>query len=150
MLQEKALAYLAAHHVMTLSTHDAGGPWAAPVFFAGDGLRLYFVSNPATRHGRAIGAGARVAGVITEDYGDWQAIRGIQLEGWCAPVPAADQVAATAVFLAKYPFAAAFLDPAGPLYEKAGRQAVFYCLQPDRICMTDNPAGFGHRECMEM
>lgn len=142
--------YMAAHHVMTLCTHGPDGPWAAPVFYAASGLTLYFVSNPETRHGRNIGAAAPVAAAITEDYDQWQEIQGLQLEGRCRRLTGEEQAAARAIFLARYPFAAAFLDPAGPMYERAGRTAAFYCLQPRRCCFVNNPAGFGRRECWDL
>lgn len=149
-LREQVDAYLGGHSVLTLATAGPEGPWAAPVFFAADGLTLYFVSDPETRHGRAIGAGARVAGAITEDYRDWAAIQGLQVEGLCRPVEPAEQQAALAVFVGKYPFAALFLDPSGPMYEKAGSKVRFYRLVPDGLWLTDNTQGFGHREQLEL
>lgn len=143
-LPERLQAYLQAHNVLILATAGPDGPWSSPVFYAADGWRLYFVSDPATRHGSNIGPGSRVAGSITDDHKDWQAIQGIQLQGACRPASAPDQ--ARSVFLARYPFAALFLDPGGPLYEKAGRKVIFYQLDPEGLWFTDNSRGFGKRE----
>ncbi len=145
-LKERLLTYLRARNVAVLATAGPDGPWAAPVFFASDGFTLYFVTNPTTRHGTDIGAGARIAAAITEDHRDWQGIAGIQLQGFCAPVPEGDRPGAAAIFLEKYPFTRSFLDPAGPMYEKAGRKVSFYRLQPETLLFTDNAQGFGHRE----
>jgi uncharacterized protein YhbP (UPF0306 family) len=145
-LHDRITDYLSARNVLSLATTDERGPWAAPVFFAADGFRLYFVSSPHTRHGVAIGNGTRVAGAITEDHHDWTKIQGVQVEGDCCPVEAADQEKALAVFLGKYPFAAAFLEPTGPLYQKAGSKVRFYQLAVVEIWLTDNTRGFGHRE----
>ena len=46
----QALAYLAAHHVVTIATHGPLGLWAAAVFYANDGFRLVFLSAGHTRH----------------------------------------------------------------------------------------------------
>jgi len=145
-LRERLLAYLQRRCVVTLATVGPDGPWSTPVFYASDGFRLYFVSDPATRHGQNIGQGARVAATVTEDHHEWTAIQGIQLAGTCRPVESAGDAAARTAFLAKYPFAVAFLDPNGPLYEKAGRKSVFYQLDPDGLWFTDNTRGFGSRE----
>ncbi|APR05899.1 hypothetical protein [Thauera chlorobenzoica] len=40
---QEPLTYLQRHHVMTLATHGAGGPWAAAVFYVNDGADLYFL-----------------------------------------------------------------------------------------------------------
>ena len=66
--------------------HDLGdvrgdAPWAATVFFASDGLSLYFFSSPESRHCQNLAANARVAVTVQEDYKDWRKIKGIQLEG---------------------------------------------------------------------
>lgn len=104
------------------------------------------MTNPQSRHGAAIGNGARVAGAITEDHHDWTKIRGVQIDGTCSPIPQLEQEKALAVFLGKYPFAAAFLDPTGPLYQKAGSKVRLYQLTVAEIWLTDNTRGFGHRE----
>ncbi|BDG59092.1 pyridoxamine 5'-phosphate oxidase family protein [Caldinitratiruptor microaerophilus] len=146
-----ALDLLARRRVLILSTADREGPWAAPVFFAADGFRLYFVSDPATRHGRAIGGGATVAGAVTADFERWQDIEGLQLEGFAAPVGSAEHEArARAVYLARFPFAAEFLSPGGPLYERAGRKVAWYALDVRRLWLTDNRLGFGTRLCLEV
>ena len=74
-------AYLGGHHVMTLATHGAGGPWAAAVFYVSDGYTLYFLSSPRSRHARDVAAEPRVAATVQEDYAEWSQIRGVQLEG---------------------------------------------------------------------
>lgn len=145
-LHDRITDYLSARNVLNLATTDERGPWAAPVFFADDSFRLYFVSNPQSRHGAAIGKGARIAGAITEDHSDWTKIQGVQVEGDCYPIPQAEQEKALAVFLGKYPFAAAFLKPTGPLYHKAGSKVRFYQLDITETWLTDNTRGFGHRE----
>ena len=79
--RERIEAFLRAHHVMTLATTGPAGPWAAAVFYASDGLTLYFVSAPTSRHSLEIEAGGVVAATIHAECSDWREIRGIQLEG---------------------------------------------------------------------
>ena len=145
-LRERTLQYLATHNVATLASASAEGPWASPVFYANDGFTLYFVSDPGTRHGTAVGGGACIGAAITEDHRDWTTIQGIQLTGICRPVDESERPRATVVYLAKFPFAAGFLDPAGPMYARTGAKVVFYALQADSLWFTDNRYGFGHRE----
>lgn len=147
---DRIRAYLAAHHVLTLATQGPEGPWAAPLFYAAADLTLYFVSSPGSRHGRNLGAGGRAAAAIAEPYRDWQEIQGVQLEGVAAPLSGAERAAALAVYLARFPFAAAFLDPAGPLYPAAGQKVSLYRLQPQRLALTDNRVAFGHRDWLEV
>ena len=80
-VRQAALDYLATHQVLTLATHGDGVVWAAAVFYVHEGWSLYFLSAGHTRHARNIANQPRVAGTIQEDYRDWGAIKGIQLEG---------------------------------------------------------------------
>lgn len=41
-------AYLAKRRSLTLAAGGTKGPWAAGLYFASDGLNLYFLSDPAT------------------------------------------------------------------------------------------------------
>lgn len=142
----RALDLLARRRVLVLCTVDGEGPWAAPVFFAAEEFRLYFVSDPATRHGQAIGSGAAVAGAVTSDFADWQDIEGIQLDGFARPLCAAEEVdRARAVYLGRFPFARLFLEPGQPFYERAGRKVAWYALDVRRLRLTDNRLGFGTR-----
>lgn len=145
MQRDQFLDYLRQHHVMTLSTAGLEGVWATPVFYAHREFDLFFVSDPGTRHGRNIGQGAQVAAAITDDRQSWQSIRGIQCEGRCEMLPEPEVATARKVFLAKYPFAALFLHPSGPMYKKAGSKVRFYRLRLQRLYLVDNSVHFGYR-----
>ncbi len=80
-LTKPLAAFLAGHHVMTLATQGAAGPWAAAVFYANDGGSLIFLSAPTSRHCRNLAADQRCAATIQEDCRDWDRIKGIRLEG---------------------------------------------------------------------
>ena len=92
-LRAEVLAYLGERYSLTLATDGAGGPWAAGSYFASDGLTLYFLSDPASRHCQDIAVDGRVAAAIHEDYKDWREIRGVQLEGTAGPVVGAADLA---------------------------------------------------------
>ena len=137
-MRDKALAYLAAHNVMTLAT---GSTWAAAVFYASRDFTLYFVSSPQSRHACDIAREPRVAAAIHEDYRDWRAIQGIQLSGTVERLEGAERDAALACYRAKF----RFLENApAPVLEALGKAAC-YRLTPDEIHFIDNSAGFGTR-----
>lgn len=150
-LRLRLAAYLAGHSVLGLATGGPAGPWCSPVFFVHDeALRLYFLSSPDTRHGQNLAASPRAAGAITADYRDWREIQGIQLEGSAAKLSGAEREEALALYLAKFPSAAPFLDPAHPAYARAGGKVALYRLTPVRLGLTDNQRGFGSKEWLEL
>ena len=122
-------AYLRQHHVMTLATQGADGPWAAAVFYAEDGDDLVFVSSPNSRHCHDLAQEPRCAAAIHADAADWRSIQGIQLEGAVSALEGAaepsDWTRATAKALRGR--AGGDLASAGPraLVPPAHRAAVF-------------------------
>lgn len=138
----RALAYVAGHHVMTLATQGPEGPWAAAVFYAADGFRLVFLSAAHTRHAQNSAASPRVAATIQEDYDDWPAIQGIQLEGTARQLMGDEREAAIDLFTRRYPF----LRQAEAPIDAALRRVNWYELRPERLYFVDNSRGFGHRD----
>ena len=143
--RERALDYLGRHQVTTLATQGPDGPWAAAVFYASDGFDLYFVSSPASRHGRNLAAHAAVAATVHEDYHDWREIKGIQLEGTVEQIFAAEEASARQLYGKKFPLVA---DRAcAPAALAAALAKVrWYKLAASRVYFVDNSAGFGHRD----
>ena len=136
-MRDEALAYLAAHNVMTLAT---GSVWAAAVFYANEGFDLYFVSSPASRHARDLAADPRVAAAIHEDYRDWRSIRGLQLSGTVERLEGAARDAALARYRQKF----SFLKTETKLIEALAKAAC-YRLTPTEVHFVDNTAGLGTR-----
>lgn len=135
-LRERIRGYLEAHHVLTLATVDEGGPWAAALFYASDeAMNLYVLSDPATRHGRAIGQGAPVAATVHDETREWEAIKGLQLWGNAAP---ASHEEARVRYVEKFPFAAALIPAHGPHR--------FYQIRPRWVRLIDNSRGLGFKE----
>ena len=118
------------------------------MFFASDGLRLYFFSAPESRHCQNLAANGRVAVTVQEDYQDWRKIKGIQLEG---RVELVDGVMAKAkamtIYALKYPeVIKLFTDPDSGVFHKAFLKVKFYCVVPEKLFFIDNAQGFGKRQ----
>jgi uncharacterized protein YhbP (UPF0306 family) len=137
--------YLDRHNVMTLATHGPGGPWAAAVFYARDGLRLYFVSSPGSRHAQDLAASPRAGAAIHEDYRGWTEIQGVQLEGRVAPVADPELSRVRAIYAAKFPFAGKAGEVPAALLAALARVR-WYVLEPEALHFLDNSRGFSHRE----
>lgn len=147
-LKPQVLDYLKNHNTMTLATCAGESPWAATVFFASDDLRLYFFSSPESRHCQNLAANRRVAVTVQEDYSDWRAIKGIQLEGRVELVDGVVAKAkALAIYALKYPeVIKRFTDPASGVFHQAFLKVKFYCVVPEKLFFIDNAQGFGKRQ----
>jgi uncharacterized protein len=144
-LRQRIESFLCEHHVMSLATSGPEGPWSAAVFYASDGLTLYFVSAPDSRHIRDIEAGGSAAAAIHRDVGDWREIRGVQLEGSAARIGGSERAAALARYAGKFPLIAQ-LSSAPREIAAAMARVEWYRLSPRRVRLVDNSLGFGHRE----
>jgi uncharacterized protein YhbP (UPF0306 family) len=167
-LRERVAHYLRDHHTMTLATFGATGagasdaagagaagaqdspaPHAASVFYAVDeALRLVFLSKPTSAHGLHIGAGAAVAVTVTEQYDDWEQIRGVQLWGSAKPLSGAAKVAAMAVYLRRFPFVRDLMEQ--PRLAASMRKVAVYRVDPRRAAFTDNTTGVFGREVLDL
>lgn len=148
-LKQQILSYMESHNTMTLGTCSGDVPWAATVFYASDGLRLYFFSSPDSRHCQNLAVNPRVAVTIQEDYRDWRKIKGIQLEGKVVEVDTLwEKGKAMAVYTRKYPeVMKIFTNPASGILFKAFQKVKFYCVVPEKVFYIDNEQfGFGKRE----
>lgn len=131
--------YLEAHHVLTLATVDAGGPWATPLFYASDPrLDLFFLSDPATRHGMAIARNSRVSAAVHGSARAWSEVTGLQLRGEARLIAEAGELErALAIYAAKFPFALALRHPDG--------RHRLYRIRPRRLRLIDNTLRLGDR-----
>jgi uncharacterized protein YhbP (UPF0306 family) len=141
--RDRALAYLESHNVATLATCGPDGPWAAAVFYAHEGFRLYFLSLPSTRHGRNLAADPRAAATVQQDYRDWPEIKGVQMEGRTAVLDGPERERAIGLYARKFPL---ITSPAEPRIAAAVSRVAWYRLAADRVYFVDNAAGFGHRD----
>ena len=156
-LRRDLLDYLAAHNVMTIASCDRNVPWAAAVFYASDEFELYFFSNPKSRHGGNMAANSIVSAAIHEDYSDWRAIRGIQLEGRAERLRSLKlQARFWQVYLRKFPFVKQFFPVEGEVVGLGGvikaklAGVRLYRIVPRTVYYIDNTRGFGHREMLDL
>jgi hypothetical protein len=143
--RDRALAYLAGHHVMSLATAGPQGPWAAAVFYAHEGFDLYFLSSPSSRHGTDLKANGAAAATVQEDYSDWRAIRGVQLEGRVEELDGELAARARALYGEKFPVARPGSDAPAAI-AAALAKVRWYRFTATRAYYIDNAAGFGKRE----
>ncbi len=143
--RDEALAYVAAHNVMTLATDGPEGLWAAALFYVNDGFTFWFLSAPTTRHSRNIAAKPAVAGTIQEDYDDWRDIRGIQFEGLAARIDGKARRDAIARYREKFPVIGAAAGASLQIARALGK-VDWYVVESDRVFYIDNSLGLGHRD----
>lgn len=144
-LRARVLEYLRAHHVLTVATHGVEGPWAAAVFYVNEGFTLYFLSAPKSRHGIDVARAPRVAATVQEDYADWPAIKGVQLEGIACQISGSEEKRARALYGRKYPVINKLsLAPASIVAAMA--KVRWYRIVPHRLYFVDNSVAFGHRD----
>jgi uncharacterized protein len=140
-VRDKALAYLAAHNVMTLATKSV---WAAAVFYASEAFTLYFVSAPKSRHAQDLARDPRAAAAIHEDYRDWRVIQGIQLAGTAETLQGPARDAALACYRRKFDFLEEPAPSLAPVLQALDK-ATCYRLVAEELYFIDNAAGFGAR-----
>jgi uncharacterized protein YhbP (UPF0306 family) len=150
-LRKIILSYLESHHTLSLATvGDDGLPHAASLFYVNRGLKIHFVSSPASRHGLNLAQNAQVSATIAEDYDCWRLIKGIQMEGRAKTVGGIWENGRLALsFVKKFPDVADFFSAPQRLGEKIFSKVEgvkFYELLPSRIYFIDNEQGFGNRE----
>lgn len=81
-IKKRVLEVLASTHLMSLATENDGGMWVADVIFVyDDDLKIYWMSDPNTRHSQAILKNPEVAGTITVSNKSGESNFGIQFSG---------------------------------------------------------------------
>lgn len=139
---KRILDYIACHNTMILSTYGEDGPWSTPVFFVNRGYRLYFLSEPDSKHSCNLRENPSVAVSITEDYKDWSQIQGVQLKGKASLVNGLKETAVIlALFLKKFPAVKHLFKTPGAF--KGVADAQWHCIEPQLLKFTDNTAKFG-------
>ncbi|MEW6143535.1 MAG: pyridoxamine 5'-phosphate oxidase family protein [Thermodesulfobacteriota bacterium] len=148
MTRETVAGILEGHNTMSLATSKDGSVYAASLFYASDGLTLYFLSNPDSAHSVNISLDPRAAVTISKDHSDWKTVRGLQIRGKVYEVPESESEAAGKIFGKKYPFLAGLLDNP-ELFRGAGGIS-FYKVVPETVRLIDNTVRFGYRAELDL
>lgn len=140
-IDHEITSFLASCRTASLATLDAAvGPHAANVqYVSDDEWRLYWVSNPASRHSLDLVVDPRAAVTIYDHDDHPEHIHGLQLRGHCSVI--VDKAAwddAWELYTAKFAFIRSM-----PSLEQAVRQQRFYCFTPTWVRWIDNRRGFG-------
>lgn len=148
-LAGRIATFLDAHHVMSLATCGPRGSHAANVFYARDGLSLFWVSDWQSTHSRNIAINPQVSATIAPDYSDFDEVCGVQIFGEAHQLSdAAERDGARALLATRYPTLQRLSDR--PMIEQAYSSAEAYRLVPNRIIMIDNRCGFGHKDTLDL
>lgn len=80
--QKRVSETLSKGHLMSLATVDASGPWVSDVIYVyDDAFNLYWISDPVTRHSKAILNNPNVALTITVSNKSKEPNEGLQISG---------------------------------------------------------------------
>ena len=136
-----SIADLLRLNSLTLATCGPdSAPHAAPVYFAAsESLRLYFFSDPTSRHAQDLALNPQAGAAIYPECANWQEIRGLQMRGVVQALPpGVEWQQGWHSYLGKFPFVASL----GALLA----QNSLYVFIPAWVRYLDNRRGFGFKQ----
>jgi len=150
-VSDKVRKYIIAHDTMCLASSYRGRAWASPLFYQVDSeLRLYFISDPNTRHIQNALSNSSVAVSIFDQKQAWQSIKGVQIEGHLATVSDENRLHVESLYCEKFPFTNKLLETTDNDDAKRVKEqflaSKFYVVTPDFVRFIDNTQGFGFKE----
>jgi uncharacterized protein YhbP (UPF0306 family) len=140
LVEAQVQQYLQSHNVLCLATSAADCPWVSPVFYSVYNEQLIFLSAPHTRHSTNISNNPTVSGSVQNDYGNWEDIKGIQLQGQVKQVT--DTAPVIEAYAKKFPVTG---DDAPPQIARALDKIGWYAITVELLYFIDNSKGLGHR-----
>jgi uncharacterized protein YhbP (UPF0306 family) len=143
MMSEVVAGFLDGHSTMSLATSRDGSVYASSLFYASDGLTLYFLSDPGSAHSVNISLNPGVAVTISKDHSDWKTVRGLQMRGRAYEVPEGESEPARKIIEKKYPFLVELFGM--PELFRGARGIAFYKVVPETVRLIDNSVHFGYR-----
>jgi hypothetical protein len=149
-LKQRAEGLIREQNTVTFATASENIPWAASVYYANRGFRLYFFSDPTSRHIQEALKAKQIAGAIFYPASTWREIRGIQTTGVIEPLsPGIEALQALRSYLKKFPFTEDFFH-SGQKMDLEGFakrfKVRFYRFQPTLLYYLDNRIHFSFRE----
>jgi uncharacterized protein len=133
-------AFLSQQSTLALATvDDTGRPQIAPVFYVhDDALNLYWLSSPTSRHSINLAAWDVAAATIYPVIWEWEAIRGLQIDGSAQVVEAVERrKTILEAYRRKFTLPTAF--------EAQIAASTLYCLEPMWLRWLDNGVRFGYK-----
>lgn len=142
--RQQALALLASQYVLTLATQDEAGVWAAAVYYVNQGFDCYFLSQPGSRHARAVEDSPQAAITVNPCHVPWQQIQGVQAEGDVLRLSGSEAEFAQRLYSQRHPFVtqgtlAALLE-----------RVTWYRFIPQKLYFIDNARGLGKRVSIDL
>jgi len=137
---EAVLRMLREQSTLSLATASrAGTPHVAPVFYiVDDELRLYWFSEPKSRHSRDLAASPAAAASVFVPTDHWREICGIQLRGTASVVrEPARRAAVAAVYTERFAL--------GPEFDALLARHRLYEFRPAWIRYLYNGVEFGYK-----
>lgn len=120
-------------HLMSLAINDEKGPWVTDLVFIYDNnMNIYWMSDPETRHSKAILKNNKVAGSITYSTKSKEPNFGIQFEGVAEQLKGV-QYRLLIKHLAKRSYPKPELSDAAKILGGD----LWYKLTPTKICLID-------------
>lgn len=148
-LENAIVSYLDDHRHMDLATvGEDGSPYASTVSYVNRGLTIFFMTDPSSRKGRNIAFCPKVALAISEDYLDWDEIRGVQVTGeveWITDAEELQQV--QQMFVGKFPQMRRYLQEC---YGVTIDVVPFLRVVPRSINYLDYSKGFNHFDTLAL
>lgn len=147
-LKEAIVTYLDTHRHCTLATVTPdGSAHASVVSYVNQGLDIYFMTDPSSRKAKNIEHCPKIAMAVTEDYVDWDEIRGIHLSGTVEWVKdEAELKKAQKMFADKFPQVHKYLGAYGVTIDIIP----FLKVTPKQIDYLDYSKGFNHWDTLDL
>ena len=149
-LKRLAEDLIMGQNTMTLATAQNNTAWAAPVYYVSIEFKLYFFSDPTSRHIQESMKSDQASAAIFYPASTWQEIRGVQMSGNIRSISLGlESLKALRAYLKKFPFTKEFFDSNQQMnldaFVKRFRVKL-YRFQPILLYYLDNQIRFGFRE----
>ena len=102
-MPESAFEYLNSHSLLFLATaSSAGDVHVAPMFYATEGKAIFFSAPDNSVTARNLKANPKAAVAVADPPADWNAARGLQIEGTVTELGGEDEATVGKLFQAKF------------------------------------------------
>jgi len=147
-LREAIVAYLDNHRHCALATvTPEGRAHVSTVSYVNRALEIYLMTDPSSRKAKNIESCPNIAMAVTEDYLDWDDIRGIHLSGTVEWIKDETELKkAQNMFAEKFPQVHKYLGTYGVTIDIIP----FLKITPEKIDYLDYSKGFNHWDTLDL